>query len=55
MSFTRLPIQTLKRFKEDTNEVRAGYECGIRLDEFDDYQAKDIVECFQIEKIRASL
>jgi len=48
-------IDTLKRFKDDTNEVRAGYECGIRLDGFDAYEAKDVIECFQIEKTRAAL
>lgn len=44
-------VVTLKRFKDDANEVKAGYECGIRLDGFNDYQPKDIVECFQLEKV----
>lgn len=44
-------VVTLKRFKDDANEVKAGYECGIRLDGFDDYQPKDIIECFQLEKV----
>ncbi len=48
-------VVTLKRFKDDANEVRAGYECGIRIDGYDAYQAKDIIECFTSEKIPASL
>ena len=48
-------VDTLKRFKDDASEVRAGFECGIRLDGFDDYQPGDTVECFEILQIKASL
>ncbi|HEY0863881.1 MAG TPA: translation initiation factor IF-2, partial [Lacunisphaera sp.] len=48
-------IGTLRRFKDDANEVRAGLECGIRLDGFDGYQPGDKIECFEVQKVRASL
>jgi len=48
-------IGTLRRFKDDANEVRAGLECGIRLDGYDAYQPGDKIECFEIQKVRASL
>ncbi len=48
-------IVTLKRFKEDANEVRAGYECGVQIGGFDEYLPGDILECFEIQKIRPSL
>ncbi|ACB76095.1 translation initiation factor IF-2 [Opitutus terrae] len=48
-------IATLKRFKDDANEVRAGLECGIKLDDFNGYQAGDVIEVFEIQKVRASL
>jgi translation initiation factor IF-2 len=48
-------VGTLRRFKDDANEVRAGLECGIRLDGFDGYQPGDKIECFEIQKVRASL
>ena len=48
-------IATLKRFKDDANEVRAGLECGIKLDDFNGYQAADVIECYEIQKVRASL
>jgi translation initiation factor IF-2 len=48
-------VDTLKRFKDDASEVRAGFECGIRLEGFDDYQPGDVVECFEILQIKASL
>lgn len=48
-------ISQLKRFKEDATEVRAGYECGMRIDNFNDYCEGDIIECFEIEKVQPSL
>jgi translation initiation factor IF-2 len=48
-------VGTLKRFKDDANEVRAGLECGIKLDDFNDYRPGDIIECYEIQKVRAAL
>ena len=48
-------IDTLKRFKDDVTEVKAGFECGIRLDSFDEYEEGDMIETFEVEKIRPSL
>jgi len=48
-------IDTLRRFKDDVTEVKAGFECGMRLDSFDKYEEGDIIETFEIEKIRPSL
>ncbi len=48
-------IDTLRRFKDDVKEVRAGYECGINVEGCNDYQEGDIIECFAVEEIRPSL
>ena len=48
-------VETLKRFKDDANEVRAGLECGIKLDDFNGYEIGDIIEAFEVQKVRASL
>lgn len=48
-------VQTLKRFQDDVNEVRAGMECGIRLGNFDDYMENDIIECYILEKVPQTL
>jgi len=48
-------VAALKRFKDDANEVRAGLECGIKLGDFNGYQVGDVIECFEIQKVRASL
>ncbi len=46
---------TLKRFKDEVNEVRSGMECGIRLDGFNDFKEGDIVECYMQEKVAQKL
>ncbi|MSU70881.1 MAG: translation initiation factor IF-2 [Opitutus sp.] len=48
-------VGTLKRFKDDANEVRAGLECGIKLDDFNGYQLGDVIECYEVQKVRAAL
>ena len=48
-------ISTLKRFKDDASEVRAGFECGVQLDTYSDYREKDTIEVFEILKIKPEL
>ena len=47
--------QSLRRFQDEVNEVRAGMECGIRLDGFDDFQIGDAIECYTLEKVPQKL
>ncbi len=47
-------IASLKRFKDDTNEVRQGFECGISLVNFNDIKVEDEIEAFIIERIAAT-
>ena len=48
-------VDALKRFKDDASDVRSGYECGIRLADYDDYREGDVIECFEIENVRRTL
>jgi translation initiation factor IF-2 len=48
-------IQALRRFQDEVSEVRAGMECGIRFDGFNDFLPGDTIESFTIEKIAAKL
>jgi len=48
-------VTSLKRFKEDVKEVLSGYECGIGLDRFNDFQEGDIIETYVQEKVKALL
>jgi translation initiation factor IF-2 len=40
-------LESLRRFKDDVNEVRAGTECGIGVKNYNDVKAKDQIECFE--------
>jgi translation initiation factor IF-2 len=44
-------IASLRRFTEDVAEVNAGYECGIALENFQDYQVGDIIEVYKKERV----
>src|SRR6266571_424542 len=46
---------SLRRFQDEVSEVRAGVECGIRLDGFNDFQVGDIIECYTLEKVPQKL
>ena len=48
-------INSLRRFKEDVNQVRSGYECGISIANFNDVKAGDVIEAFVKEKVAPQL
>ena len=45
-------IASLKRVKEDVNEVSKGFECGVAIENFNDIKVGDILESFKIEKVK---
>ena len=47
--------QSLRRFQDEVNEVRAGMECGIRIEGFSDFQVGDAIECYTMEKVAQKL
>jgi len=47
--------QSLRRFQDEVNEVRAGMECGIRIEGYSDFQVGDAIECYSLEKVAAKL
>ncbi|HLA38383.1 MAG TPA: translation initiation factor IF-2, partial [Candidatus Glassbacteria bacterium] len=48
-------MASLRRFKDDVREVQAGYECGIRLENFPDVKAGDVIETYTVEEIKRQL
>ena len=44
-------LGSLKHHQDDVREVRQGFECGISIKGFDDYEANDVLESFVIEKV----
>jgi translation initiation factor IF-2 len=47
--------QSLRRFQDEVNEVRAGMECGIRIEGFGDFQVGDAIECYTVERVAPKL
>jgi len=43
-------VSSLRRFKEDANEVRSGFECGVGVSNFNDIKVGDVLECFSMQK-----
>jgi len=45
-------VASLRRFKDDVREVATGYECGVGLKDFDDFEVGDMLEFFRIEEVK---
>jgi translation initiation factor IF-2 len=50
-----LIIETLKHFKDDAREVKAGLECGIKIAGFDDIKVDDVFDFYEIVKVARTL
>lgn len=50
-----LNMETLKHFKDDVREVKAGLECGIKIAGFDDIKVDDVFDFYEIVKIARTL
>lgn len=48
-------LKQLKRFKDDTREVKSGYECGMAFENYDDIKTGDMVECFDVVSVAREL
>lgn len=48
-------LESLRRFKDDVNEVRAGTECGIGVRDYNDVKAGDQIECYERHEVRREL
>lgn len=48
-------LKTLKRFKDDTKEVKSGFECGFSIENFEDIKEGDSIECYEIVEQKRSL
>jgi len=48
-------LSSLKRFKDDVREVRAGLECGVKIEGFDDVKPGDIIEAYEVVKVERTI
>jgi translation initiation factor IF-2 len=44
-------IGSLRRFKDDVSEVKAGFECGIGFEKYNDIKVGDVIEVFVNERV----
>ena len=48
-------LESLKIVKDDVREVRTGFECGLKIANYDDIKVGDIVEAYEVQKIARTL
>jgi len=48
-------LDSLKRFKDDVKEVKAGFECGLSLKGYDDIKERDQLEIFEVQEVARTL
>ncbi|MCU0338518.1 MAG: translation initiation factor IF-2 [Spirosomaceae bacterium] len=48
-------ISQLKRFKDDVNEVRSGFDCGLSIKGFNDIQIGDVIESYEMKEVKRTL
>ena len=48
-------LDSLKRFKDDVREVKAGFECGLSLRNFDDLKVGDQLEVYEVVEVARTL
>jgi translation initiation factor IF-2 len=41
-------IESLKRLKDEAKEVRSGFECGIKIENYNDFKEEDIFEAYHM-------
>ena len=48
-------VESLRSFKDDVKEVGEGHECGIVIANFSGVEAEDVIEAYELEKLRPTL
>ena len=48
-------LSTLKRFKDEVKDVKAGQECGMAFEAYQDIREGDVIECYRVEEVARTL
>jgi len=48
-------LKSLRRVKDEVKEVQHGFECGMAFENYEDMKVGDVVECFDVEQVQATL
>ena len=51
----QIPVDSVRRVKDDVKEVREGFECGVRVTGYQDFKEGDVIEFYEIKEIRRTL
>ena len=51
----QVEVESLRRVKDDVREVREGFECGIRVTGYQDFKEGDVIEFYEVKKVRRTL
>jgi translation initiation factor IF-2 len=54
-ALTEQKLESLKRFKDDVKEVKGGFECGLKLANYDDVKVGDVLECYEVVEVKRTL
>ena len=45
-------LGSLQRFKDNVKEVKAGYECGLTIERYNDVKVDDVIEAFEDQEVK---
>jgi translation initiation factor IF-2 len=48
-------LKTLRRFKDEVREVRAGFDCGMAFENYDNIEVGDVIEAFEVEEVARAI
>jgi len=48
-------LNSLKRFKDDASEVKAGFDCGMGVDNYNNVEVGDVIESYEMKEVKRSL
>ena len=48
-------LESLRRFKDDAKEVKEGFDCGLKIDGYDDIKEGDVIEFYELEEKQRTL
>jgi len=54
-ALTNMKLESLKRFKDDVKEVKGGFECGLKVMNYDDIKVGDVLECYEVVEVKRTL
>ena len=48
-------LESLKHHKDDVRDIKQGYDCGIKIANYDDVKVDDVIEAYRVDEIKRTL